>query len=354
MDLSTTEIISWLDEEFFSTGSMVSFEDRGVTFLSKGGTLENITSIKSSNSPLIYLKDFYSDHYLTYSPRKTLSIQTNVLRDLAHSLQLIKPRFTQISNDDSLYEIDFNKLKNNFSHELLKVVLISRENYQTPRTAETLKYLFFKAFSFGAGIPYGIWSHDFGIMGSTPELLFSLKNNHLKTFALAATAQQGQEQYLLNSKKDQKEHELVVQDIMEKLSPMGVNTKRSLTYISPYKSLIHLKTDIETYVKENLPIHDIISALSPTAALGGYPKAEAMKFLKSTAYFHNHPQRFFGAPFGVIGSDETNFLVAIRNIQWDKEHFFIESGGGIVQESEFNDEIKEIKLKRNTIKNHYL
>ncbi|NCY26051.1 MAG: hypothetical protein EBX37_14775 [Alphaproteobacteria bacterium] len=48
------------------------------------------------------------------------------------------------------------------------------------------------------------------------------------------------------------------------------------------------------------------------------------------------------------------FLVSIRNVQWKKNLVFIESGGGVVAESELIKEMEEIHLKRNTIKNYYL
>ena len=48
------------------------------------------------------------------------------------------------------------------------------------------------------------------------------------------------------------------------------------------------------------------------------------------------------------------FLVAIRNVQWKESELFIESGGGVVSESDFSKELEEIHLKRNTIRKHYL
>jgi anthranilate/para-aminobenzoate synthase component I len=44
----------------------------------------------------------------------------------------------------------------------------------------------------------------------------------------------------------------------------------------------------------------------------------------------------------------------IRNVQWQNDKFFIESGGGVVADSNFAQELAEIQLKRSVIKNFYL
>jgi len=49
---------------------------------------------------------------------------------------------------------------------------------------------------------------------------------------------------------------------------------------------------------------------------------------------------------------EFKSLVAIRNIQWDKNKSYIGSGCGIVKKSELNKEWAELTLKRNSVKKY--
>ncbi len=94
--------------------------------------------------------------------------------------------------------------------------------------------------------------------------------------------------------------------------------------------------------------------LSPTAALGGYPTLEAMNFLKETEYQKENPKRYFGSAFGYKSEKINQVLVAIRNVQWNPLKLWIESGGGVVSGSELENELNEVRLKRNIIKDHYL
>ncbi|NCY26052.1 MAG: hypothetical protein EBX37_14780, partial [Alphaproteobacteria bacterium] len=90
--------------------------------------------------------------------------------------------------------------------------------------------------------PFGLWNKDYGVIGSTPEVLFHLHGETLNTFALAGTAKTGEEEKLLRSEKDLHEHGLVVKDICEKLTPFLKNLNVHKTHLHPFKSLIHLKT----------------------------------------------------------------------------------------------------------------
>lgn len=106
-------------------------------------------------------------------------------------------------------------------------------------------------------------------------------------------------------------------------------------------------------MSQGLKAQTLSKLLSPSAALGGYPKLEAKNFLLKSRYHNFFPNRFFGS---VIGTDfgGPSGLVMIRNLQWRRKEFFIESGVGIVAASELEKELAEISLKRKVVKEHYL
>ena len=124
--------------------------------------------------------------------------------------------------------------------------------------------------------------------------------------------------------------------------------------VHPFKNIIHLRTEIEALVDDSLEYTELTNALSPTAALGGYPQKTSLNFLKHSNYTNKYPERYFGSCFGLISEDARQFVVSIRNIQWKKQFLYIESGGGVVLESDFRKELEEIHLKRETIRKHYL
>lgn len=351
---SQSKLHDWLDSEFFAQGAFITDFASGTVTLGKGGTTSKIDSFSIYINTTFYLKDFFQDQYFAYEPTSTITASLEELQTITSSWKLERPMIGNISNTEDIYQSDFQNLKKSFGPTLQKVVLVSRETYDIQNTELARRHFFSQCMSFGSGFPYGIWSDDQGIVGSTPEILYSLKNSALKTFALAGTAKEGQEAQLLESAKDRHEHELVVEDIKEKLRSYCSEIKVSKTHLLPFKNIVHLKTDIEALLNPKTNLKHLTSTLSPTAALGGYPKEASLRFLGETNYAKSYPNRFFGSALGIISQDLTQFIVMIRNIQWKQNQFFIESGGGVLPESNLGSELEEIRLKRGTIKGHYL
>lgn len=354
MKNSPSKLNSWFDSEFFLKGAFITSVDGETITIGKGGSHSYVSHFKENPRPIFYLKDFFQNSYLAYTPATILECTREELNEYLSEIKINAESFPSVGSDDHLYEKDFQILKNSFNKDLEKVVLVSRETYENFQGEKTIKRLLKKAFEFGAGIPYGFWTEKYGVIGSTPEPLYEIDFDELKTIALAGTAKRGSEKELLSSKKDLHEHKLVVQDIKEKLSPFVLELDISETTTSQYKDIIHLKTEITAVIDDSLDFTELTNTLSPTAALGGYPKDNALKFLGHTLYSKKYPERYFGSCFGLISEDTQEFVVSIRNVQWNEKTLFIESGGGIMPESILAKELEEIHLKRQTIRKHYL
>ena len=354
MGKSQSALVKWLDSDFWKEGAFLTSSDGDTIVFGKGGKTSRVSKFLKTSKPVFYLKDFYTGSYLAYEPATILECTRSEIDEYLETLKLPKIKFSPIENDEDLYEKDFSLLKSAFSEKLQKVVLISRETYEAFEGEATIKHLLMKAFTFGTGLPYGFWDKKFGIIGSTPELLFNIDMDLLETYALAGTAKLGSEKELLASKKDRHEHNLVIKDIKEKLQDFAEDIEVGETHIHPYKSLVHLRTDIEATVEEDVDLTSLTNTFSPTAALGGYPKENSLKFLQGTHYAQKYPSRVFGSAFGLVSEDVKEFVVAIRNIQWENSRLFIECGGGIVSESLYQNELDEVHLKRETIRKHYL
>jgi len=351
--MESSSLHSWPDHEFFKNGAFLTSSDGETVVLGKGGEVFEVKNFIDSDSPIFYLKDFYTDTYLAYKPQTFLECTREELQEVLSDYE--DPSSVQVSGSaDDIYREDFLDLKKAFSEDLKKVVLISRENYSSFQGERSVKSLMKKAFEFGTGIPYGFWSKEYGIIGSTPELLYDLEGDLLNTFALAGTAKLGSEKELLTSKKLKIEHDFVIQDIKEKLSGFTDGVEIGETGLHPFKNIVHLKTDISGITKEGIDLTELTGLLSPTAALGGYPKEASLRFLKNTRYAQKYGKRYFGSCFGLISEEMKSFIVAIRNVQWNGKELYIECGGGIVPDSELEAEYEEILLKRNAIKNNYL
>lgn len=195
------------------------------------------------------------------------------------------------------------------------------------------------------GFVYGMWNSKEGILGCTPEYLFSQKSSTLSTLALAGTARD-QNHSLMQDSKEVNEHQIVSRFIDDQWKEEN-SIQKSQMYEWNFGTLKHLRTDFIIQLRKNFSFLEIIEKMHPTPALGGFPKKEAMDWLKWSEKKSSIKRKRFGAPFGIKLSAKEGFcLVAIRNIQWNQDHFFLGSGFGLTQESQLEREWLELKLKR--------
>jgi menaquinone-specific isochorismate synthase len=195
---------------------------------------------------------------------------------------------------------------------------------------------------------------DGGFIGMSPECLFRRKNELICTEAIASTRRRSatpvEDELLgaemLASDKDQREHRLVKKMILNRLSPFcrsiretSNETLLKLTHVQ------HLLSEFQGELKENVHNEQVLAALHPTPAVGGYPKKEAVERIAQLEPFD---RGWYAAPVGWVSKDEAEFAVAIRSAVMHRNVVHVYSGSGIVEGSE---PIKEWEETRNKAKN---
>lgn len=211
---------------------------------------------------------------------------------------------------------------------------------------------------------YGHWDQTSGVLGATPEFLFHRKDQHIESMALAGTLPKSKGQtgaLLLEDPKERLEHQLVVDDLTEKLESF-VKTLPSSTFslqlngpkVLELPHLYHLYTQITgTLDGTHVPSMDLalIKHLHPSSALG-LRSCSQQKTWKWLQTLHGHQDiGYFGAPFGILSPNNYCFvLVGIRNIQWNSTESKIGAGCGIVGQSNRDKEWRELEAKRNSVK----
>lgn len=343
----------WMDEEFYKTGSYISSDAGASVIFCKGGVVGGSTG-EEDLKDVTFIKKFFSEEYFVHVPREKLTLSLVEVRERIKSTVADVPALKTQANQDEVFQGDFTRLKKLIPGSLSKAVLLSREEYTSDDTTVLKKNIIARSFQLNHGRPYGFWSGNMGIVGCTPETLFEVVDGVINSEALAGTARIGFEKELLESVKDRREHEYVIRDISEKLTSLDLTVSLGKTETSPFSQIVHLKTPIRARMKKGLSILKLTSKLSPTAALGGYPADKAMNFLETMNYSKTFPDRIFGSVIGHISPSSSVGLVMIRNLQWLKETFIIESGVGVVEASELSKELSEIKLKREVVRNHFL
>lgn len=189
---------------------------------------------------------------------------------------------------------------------------------------------------------YGFGFQNEGLSGLTPELLFEVTGDRLYTMALAGTAA-ADGPSLLDDPKERREHAIVVENLIEELQTFG-EVLVGATEERPYGTLKHLYTPIEVRLQHRPEFAQLVKALHPTAALGGWPRDKAWRWLLQDP--SADWRRRFGAPFGFVDGDHMVCVVAIRCLQWQGAKALLASGCGVVAQSLAAREWQELALKR--------
>ncbi|MCP5534970.1 MAG: chorismate-binding protein [Akkermansiaceae bacterium] len=196
---------------------------------------------------------------------------------------------------------------------------------------------------------YGWSLGEIGFCGATPELLFQLDGQHLKTMALAGTAKADEREVFAVDGKEIREHEFVAQTLVAKLSDIGTVTRADRS-IMDLGQLVHFHTAIEVELLAERGIDELIRRLHPTPALGPLPRTEETLQMLAEWRSRLHCPSCFGAPFGLLKDGVFNSVVAIRGVHWQGQEIAIPSGCGVIEASRLVNEWRELRLKREAVK----
>lgn len=343
-------------DHFLDSGTIISTEKEKI--LLGWGERVWLEQPKSSDIPFFYFPDYfltYSHPWMTHAHWKEVS-QEELLRELAISH---KDAMTGLPKSDwetaepRIFMEAFQDLQGRFQKgSLRKAVPFVFEFSKEPMSKPLLLRSIINALTYAQSNPvflYGFWNQNEGILGTTPELLCSLNNQLVQTMAIAGTASGDRpEDEFLNDPKEKEEHQLVIQGIVDSLSPFG-KIHIGETKIVRLPLISHLCTLLEVSTIEKISLREIVSALHPTPALGAFPRDMGWDWLQT--YQKKIDRKRYGAPVGYLFGKTARCYVAIRNIQWDTQKIFIGAGCGVVKESRREKEWKEIQLKIQCVKN---
>ena len=205
--------------------------------------------------------------------------------------------------------------------------------------------------SFGSSYRFSI---D-GFIGASPELLVGVDGDVVTAHPLAGTtrttgdseldAQLAEE--LQASEKNQIEHRAAIEMVRDTLLPY-------CSYLdwAPEPSIVkvanvqHLGSMAEGRLsKPTATVIDLVRALQPTPAVGGYPREQAIELITRVEGFERG--RYGGAVGWVDGSGNGTWAVALRcaELSTDRRTARLVAGGGIVAASEPLAELAETQAK---------
>ncbi len=195
------------------------------------------------------------------------------------------------------------------------------------------------------------YGDEFAFIGATPERLYRRVGQTVESEAIAGTRPRGRDEEkdrglaeaLLASEKDRHEHELVVRAIRDGLGRLCRRLEHDPEpCVLKLDRVQHLKTGFRGELEPGCDDGELLAALHPTPAVGGYPRHAA---IDEIARIEPFDRGWYAGPVGWIGRDQAEFAVAIRCLLVAGKRMAVYAGAGIVEQSDADDEWREIDNK---------
>jgi anthranilate synthase component 1 len=203
---------------------------------------------------------------------------------------------------------------------------------------------------------------DFGkhgqIAGASPEVLGAKRGKKVFYSPIAGTRFRGEDDIsdqeilkeMCEDPKENAEHDMLIdlgRNDLGRVCKTGTIKITKEKYAKKFANLMHLVTDIEGEIKENLSAIDFFKAIFPAGTLSGAPKIRAIDLIHQI-----EPNRrdLYGGAVGYFSADgDMEFCIAIRSFSQKDGVIKFRTGAGIVQDSDPKKEWKEVHNKAKSL-----
>ena len=184
----------------------------------------------------------------------------------------------------------------------------------------------------------------------SPECFIRIRNNVISTYPMKGTimanVSQAKER-LLNNKKEQWEHNTIVDLMRNDLSIVAENVYvKRFRYISEIEThkgkMLQTSSEICGDLPEIWPLHfgQMLLSMLPAGSISGAPKKQTVKIIKKA---EPNKRGYYTGVFGVYKQGQVDSAVAIRYIEKNEhEQMIYRSGGGITFMSKAKEEYQEL------------
>jgi len=195
---------------------------------------------------------------------------------------------------------------------------------------------------------------DHQIVGASPEMLVRVDNRIIQTFPIAGTAKITQNKTennhlahkLLSDPKERAEHVMLVdlaRNDIGKISKFGTVQVPEFMKIHQYSHVQHIVSQVTGELCENLESFDALRSVFPAGTVSGAPKIRAMEIINELEPTQRGP--YAGAVGYFSYNGNADFAITIRTLFADKNQAYIQTGAGIVADSNPEKEWNETENK---------
>ena len=183
----------------------------------------------------------------------------------------------------------------------------------------------------------------FAIVGSSPEILTRVDNNNVATIRpIAGTRSRGKniqedlenEQDLLSDEKEIAEHLMLIdlgRNDLGRIAKTGSVNLTDKMFIERYSHVMHIVSNVECELKEDMSSIDVLKATFPAGTLSGAPKVRAMEIIDEVEILKRNI--YSGAIGNFSWHGGMDLAIAIRTAVIKDEVLYVQAGAGIVYDS---------------------
>jgi anthranilate synthase component 1 len=192
------------------------------------------------------------------------------------------------------------------------------------------------------------------IVGASPEMLVRVEGRHAVTHPIAGTRRRGATEEedrrlaeeLKRNEKERAEHVMLVdlgRNDIGRVCEYGTVRVPTFMALERYSHVMHMVSVVEGQLAEGRDRLDALVSCFPAGTVSGAPKVRAMQIINEL-----EPGRR-GLYAGAVGyldfAGNLDFCIAIRSILLEGGKAYIQSGGGIVADSNPTAEFEETRDK---------
>jgi anthranilate synthase component 1 len=205
---------------------------------------------------------------------------------------------------------------------------------------------------------YMLKMSDRCIIGSSPEMLIRITKDYIETFPIAGTRQILQDekmneklsQELLEDEKEIAEHTMLVdlaRNDIGKVCEFGTVKVKEFMTVKRFSHVQHIVSHVVGRLHKNFDSYNSVKAVFPAGTVSGAPKVRAMQIIDELEPTLRGPYAGAIGYFSFNGS--CDFAITIRSLFVNGCKAYVESGAGIVIDSDPELEWAETEHKANAI-----
>ena len=200
------------------------------------------------------------------------------------------------------------------------------------------------------------------LLCASPERFLSKEGNKISAQPIKGTIKRSEDELtdknlreqLFNSEKDRAENVMIVDLVRNDLSRSckpGTVTVEELFGIYSYPRVHQMISTVSGELRNEVSATDAIKNAFPMGSMTGAPKIRAMQLIDE---LENTKRGLFSGTVGYFSPENIfDFNVVIRSIQYDaaKKYLSFSAGGAITIDSDAQNELEEVLLKTEAIRN---